>query len=121
MLTLFPRNPDLLRFIARVQFELDGDLAGYARRWTEAPPNPDDPDGLGSAYSVALIAGNYREATWDEWDMWPDLTAMASKPVSDAVWAETILHPPENFSLQNRNERDKCQEYAEQRRDVNQT
>ena len=42
---------------------------------------------------IYVLAGNYREATWDEWDMWPDLTAMASKPVSDAVWAETSLTP----------------------------
>src|ERR1051326_6807936 len=35
---------------------------------------------------VYVLAGNYREATWDEWEMWPDLTAMASKPVSDALW-----------------------------------
>ena len=42
---------------------------------------------------IYVLAGNYREATWDEWDMWPDLTAMASKPVSDAVWAETPLTP----------------------------
>jgi acetyl-CoA acetyltransferase len=42
---------------------------------------------------IYVLAGNYREATWDEWDMWPDLTAMASKPVSDAIWAETPLTP----------------------------
>ena len=42
---------------------------------------------------IYVLAGNYREATWDEWDMWPDLTAMASKPVSDALWAETPLTP----------------------------
>jgi len=42
---------------------------------------------------IYVLGGNYREATWDEWDMWPDLTAMASKPVSDALWAHAPLRP----------------------------
>jgi acetyl-CoA acetyltransferase len=40
---------------------------------------------------IYVLGGNYREATWDEWDMWPDLTTMASKPVSDALWVSAPL------------------------------
>jgi len=43
------------------------------------------------AKPIYVLGGNYREATWDEWDMWPDLTAMASKPVCDALWANAPL------------------------------
>ena len=43
------------------------------------------------AEPIYVLGGNYREATWDEWDMWPDLTAMASKPVCDALWAQAPL------------------------------
>jgi acetyl-CoA acetyltransferase len=34
-----------------------------------------------------------RDGLMEEWEMWPDLTTMASKEVSDRVWAESGLTP----------------------------
>ncbi len=42
---------------------------------------------------IYVLGGNYREATWDEWELWPDFTSMAAKPVSDALWKEVPLRP----------------------------
>ncbi|MEA2625274.1 MAG: hypothetical protein QOD06_1319 [Candidatus Binatota bacterium] len=42
---------------------------------------------------VYVLGGRTREAVWEEWDNWPDLTTMASKQVSDAIWAESSLRP----------------------------
>ncbi|MGH7818731.1 MAG: thiolase C-terminal domain-containing protein, partial [Candidatus Binatia bacterium] len=42
---------------------------------------------------VYVLGGEYREATWEEWITWPDLTTMASKPVSDALWKSVPLRP----------------------------
>jgi acetyl-CoA acetyltransferase len=32
-----------------------------------------------------------RDGVWEEWEMWPDLTTMPAKHVSDAVWAQSGL------------------------------
>ena len=36
----------------------------------------------------------------------------------DAIWPVTILHPPENFSFQHRDEREEREKYAEQSKNV---
>jgi acetyl-CoA acetyltransferase len=36
-----------------------------------------------------------RDGTMEEWEMWPDLTTMASKEVSDRVWQESGLRAPD--------------------------
>jgi acetyl-CoA acetyltransferase len=42
---------------------------------------------------IYVLGGNYREAVWEEWESWPDLTDMASKPVCDRLWKEVPLTP----------------------------
>ncbi len=48
---------------------------------------------------VYILGGNTREAVWEEWDTWPDLTAMASKPVSDALWKEVPALRPSDVDV----------------------
>jgi acetyl-CoA acetyltransferase len=52
------------------------------------------------ATPVHVLASATRDAVWEEWEMWPDFTAMASKPVSDAVWAECGLAPGDVDTVQ---------------------
>jgi acetyl-CoA acetyltransferase len=49
---------------------------------------------------VHVLASATREAVWEEWEQWPDLTTMASKPVSDAVWKESGLAPQDVDTVQ---------------------
>ena len=47
-----------------------------------------------------------------------DWLKKAERP--DAIRAVAVLYPCENFSLQHREQREKRQEYSEQRQDINQ-
>lgn len=42
---------------------------------------------------VHVLAAARRDGSMEEWEMWPDLTTMASKQVSDRVWARCGLGP----------------------------
>lgn len=42
---------------------------------------------------IYILGCARRDGTMEEWEMWPDLTTMASKEVSDHVWAESGLSP----------------------------
>ena len=48
---------------------------------------------------VYLLGGSYREAVWEEWIDWPDLTTMASKAVSDALWKEVPSLAPDDVDV----------------------
>jgi len=42
---------------------------------------------------VYVLGSQTRDGVWEEWEMWPDLTTMPAKHVSDAVWAQSGLGP----------------------------
>ena len=42
---------------------------------------------------IFILGCARRDGTMEEWEMWPDLTTMASKEVSDRVWQESGLRP----------------------------
>jgi acetyl-CoA acetyltransferase len=44
---------------------------------------------------IYILGCARRDGQMEEWEMWPDLTTMASKSVSDQVWAESGLGPAE--------------------------
>jgi acetyl-CoA acetyltransferase len=43
--------------------------------------------------AVYVLAAARRDGDMAEWEMWPDLTTMAAKGVSDRVWAESGISP----------------------------
>ena len=45
------------------------------------------------AKPVYVLGGTCREGIWEEWITWPDLSAMASKPVCDELWRDAPLGP----------------------------
>lgn len=42
---------------------------------------------------IHVLGHASREASWEEWLTWPDLTTSAAKPVCDRVWQETGARP----------------------------
>jgi acetyl-CoA acetyltransferase len=42
---------------------------------------------------IYVLGAARRDGEMEEWEMWPDLTTMASKGVSDRVWASSGLSP----------------------------